>query len=201
MSAAKQGGDWPILRPPVDHGAGGGTLFPAGDALYRGLAQPTLGGGGDSRQPPTHASPEPRSSRSAMASKSVKGRVRTTRKPTECNVCLRTDPQAEVHDTTSPPGVPKLHNHEEGGSLGAYTPELGGQDRHLGSKEQWPDEGPSPVYSKRIAICAHGGVRRRILPGAAGSGRYTSQRILIRDRGFCGARSQSERARRVWQEL
>ena len=26
------------------------------------------------------------------------------------------------------------------------------QDRHLGSKEQWPDEGPSPVYSKRIAM-------------------------------------------------
>ena len=115
-------------------------------------------GGGDARNFPTHVNPEPRSSRSAMASKSVKGRVRTTRKPTECNVCLRTDPQAEVHDTTSPPGVPKLHNHEEGGSLGAYTPELGGQDRHLGSKEQWPDEGPSPVYSKRIAIYDHGGV-------------------------------------------
>ena len=98
-------------------------------------------------------------------------------------------------------GVPKLHNHEEGGSLGACTPELGGQDRHLGSKEQWTDEGPSPVYSKRIAMYAHGGVRRRALPGAAGPGRYTSQRILIRDQGFCGARSQSERARRVWQEL
>ena len=46
-------------------------------------------------------------------------------------------------------------------------------------------------------MCAHGGVRRRTLPGAAGSGRYTSQRILIGDQGFCGARSQSERARRV----
>ena len=54
--------------------------------------------------------------------------MRTTRKPAEFYVCLRQDYS----------GVPKLHSHEGGGSLGACTPELGGQDRHLGSKGQWP---------------------------------------------------------------
>ena len=67
-------------------------------------------------------------------------------------------------------GVPKLHNHEEGGSLGACTPELGGQDRHLGSKEQWHYKGTSPVYSKRIAM------------------RGTAKRRAVSDEGPCRGR-------------
>ena len=39
----------------------------------------------------------------------------------------------------------------------------------------------------------HGGVRRRALPGG-GPGRYTSQRTLVEDQGFCGRRSSLERA-------
>ena len=94
MSAAKQGGDWPILRPPVDHGE---VLTCA--PFLEGAAQGVF---------PTHVNPEPRSSRSSMASLSVKGRVRTTRKPTEFYVCLRTDPQAEVHDHLPPRGYPNF---------------------------------------------------------------------------------------------
>ena len=51
---------------------------------------------------PIHVSPEPRSSRSAMASTSVKGRVCATQKPTEFYVCRKADPHAEVHDHSIP---------------------------------------------------------------------------------------------------
>ena len=59
MPDAKQGGDWPILRPSW-------------------------------------------SSRSAMASTSVKGRVCATRKPAESIVCRQADPHVEVHDHSIP---------------------------------------------------------------------------------------------------
>mgnify|MGYP005726561203 FL=1 len=42
------------------------------------------------------------SSRSAMASTSVKGRVCATRKPTESIVCRQADPHVEVHDHSIP---------------------------------------------------------------------------------------------------
>ena len=50
----------------------------------------------------THVNPESRSSRSAMASTSVKGRVCATQKPTEFYVCRKADPHAEVHDHSIP---------------------------------------------------------------------------------------------------
>ena len=56
----------------------------------------------DARTKPTHASPESWSSRSAMASTSVKGRVCTTQKPTEFYVCRQANPHAEVHDHSIP---------------------------------------------------------------------------------------------------
>ena len=46
--------------------------------------------------------PESWSSRSAMASTSVKGRVCATQKPTEFYVCRKADPHAEVHDHSIP---------------------------------------------------------------------------------------------------
>ena len=90
MSDAKQGGDWPILRPPVDHG----EVFPA--------AAPRPRWGRQRTGRLTHVNPESRSSRSAMASTSVKGRVCTTQKPTEFYVCRKADPHAEVHDHSIP---------------------------------------------------------------------------------------------------
>jgi hypothetical protein len=176
MSDAKQGGDWPILRPPVDHG----EVFPA--------AAPRPRWGRQRTKRLTHVNPGLRSSRSAMASTSVKGRVCATQKPTEFYVCRKADPHAEVHDHS----IPNF----------TITKGVGLWARTHPKKEDRTDTLPGRDSSliklvTRLfqADCHewHGGARRRALPGG-GSGRYTSQRILIEDQGFCGRRSPSERA-------
>ena len=69
-----------------------------------------------------------------MASTSVKGRVCTTRKPTEFNVCRQADPHAEVHGHS----IPNFTITKGVGLWARAHPKKGGRDRHPSRKGLQP---------------------------------------------------------------